>query len=221
MNIKLISKIFALFFCSLFLVSAIAAQEVRRGEKIGEYDESEKSEAALEAVTERFIIRLSNEPATTIGFIGIYETDELSKKIKLILAKYPAVKNEIRYLYATCYPRHLTTVEFWIIPKDAERIPRPACCGDCFCPVIDVKGVEVAESPIRYLTFTADVSGKTQTEIKYRWYLSAGKIVEGQNTKTIKVDPQGAKEVRATLQIGGTCDDEICPRQASSTTKIQ
>lgn len=221
MNIKFISKIFALFFCSIFLVSLISAQKISRGEKIGEYAESENSEAALEAVVEQFAIRLANEPATTIGFIGNYESDDLSKKIRTILAKYPAVKNEIRYLYYRCYPRHLTTVEFWIVPKEADALPRPASCRECACPSVDVRGVEFVDSLTRYLTFTAEADGQTERGFTYQWTVSTGKIVEGQNTKTIKVDPQGAKEVTATMQIGGTCDDESCAHKTSFTTKIQ
>jgi len=220
MKAKFVSKIFILVFCSLFFAAAIAAQEKPQAMYVGEYNATDKNPAALEAMTEQFINQLLGEPESIIGFIGIYETHELSKKIKLILAKYPTLKNEIRYLYANCYPEHLTTVEFWLIPKEA-RIPRPANCGECICPVLYVSGDETVNISAENLTFTANVEGKMQKEIKYTWYVSAGKIVEGQGTKTIKVDAQGAKEITATVRIGGTCDDEICPLTTSETTKIQ
>lgn len=219
MKVKFISKIFALFFCSLIFASAIYAQEKPQALKVSEYDTADDQYSMLEAAIEMFIVQLENEPETTIGFIGIYETDELGKKIKSILAKHPALKNEIRFLFYQCYPKDLTVAEFWLVPKDAN-VPRPAACGECSCPVLYVSGDETIDAAAGNLTFTANVKGAMQKVTKYTWYVSAGKIVEGQGTKTIRVDAQGATEITAIVRIGGTCDDEICPLEASEATKI-
>ena len=56
-------------------------------------------------------------------------------------------------------------------------------------------------------------------EITYKWTISAGAIIEGQGTPTIKVDAAGAAEITATVEIGGVCDE--CERKATFKTKIQ
>jgi PKD-like domain len=56
------------------------------------------------------------------------------------------------------------------------------------------------------LTFTANVAGgNSTTPLTYNWTVSAGTIIEGQGTPTIKVDTTGlaGQTVRATLSMGG------------------
>ncbi|MBA3601896.1 MAG: hypothetical protein H0W45_11820 [Acidobacteria bacterium] len=65
----------------------------------------------------------------------------------------------------------------------------------------------------------ANVSGGSQDDITYNWKVSAGRIIEGQGTATIKVAAEGAKEITATVEIGGVCEE--CLRGASFKTKIQ
>ena len=56
------------------------------------------------------------------------------------------------------------------------------------------------------LTFTSNVTGGTNVGTAiYNWTISAGTIIEGQGTPTIKVDTTGlaGQTVRATLSMGG------------------
>jgi hypothetical protein len=63
------------------------------------------------------------------------------------------------------------------------------------------------------LTFTSNVEGGNSTgQLTYNWSVSAGTIIEGQGTPTIKVDTTGlaGQTVRATLSMGGVpleCSD--------------
>ena len=67
----------------------------------------------------------------------------------------------------------------------------------------------VADQP---LTFSSSVTGGTGAANIYNWEVSAGTIIEGQGTPTIKVDTKGlaGETIRATLTMGGlplNCSD--------------
>ena len=74
------------------------------------------------------------------------------------------------------------------------------------CPNIDISCPTTAaiDQP---LTFTANVTGGTGASSSpvYTWTVSAGTIVEGQGTNTIKVDTKGlaGETIRASLSMGG------------------
>lgn len=84
--------------------------------------------------------------------------------------------------------------------------PRPVCPNvSVTCPT-----TVAADQPI---TFTSNVAGgiPAATHV-YNWTVSAGTIIEGQGTPTIKVDTTGlvGETVRATLTMGGlplNCSD--------------
>ena len=77
--------------------------------------------------------------------------------------------------------------------------PRPSCpTAVIVCP----ENV-VADSP---LTFSTNLTGGSAgVEPVYNWTLSAGSIIEGQGTSSIKVDTKGlaGQTIKATLSIGG------------------
>jgi len=95
--------------------------------------------------------------------------------------------------------------------------------AEFFCPSMMVscadKTVE-ADGPI---TFSASISGGfPYMEPTYRWSISAGTIVTGQNTLSIRVDTKGiadGTEITATLTVGGLPVE--CSSRVSCTTKIQ
>jgi hypothetical protein len=68
------------------------------------------------------------------------------------------------------------------------------------------------------ITFTSNVTGGNSTTTPiYNWTVSAGTIIEGQGTSTIKVDTTGlaGQSIRASLSMGGlplNCSDS-CPVQ--------
>ncbi|HSE30853.1 MAG TPA: hypothetical protein VLA93_04665 [Pyrinomonadaceae bacterium] len=89
--------------------------------------------------------------------------------------------------------------------------PKPVCPSvQIICP----QNV-VLDQP---LTFTSNVTGGTNVGTPiYNWSVSAGRIIEGQGTPTIKVDITGlaGQSVKASLSMGGypmDCSDS-CPVQ--------
>jgi hypothetical protein len=95
------------------------------------------------------------------------------------------------------------------------------CVAPCVCPTVDVSGGGVVQ-PGETMSFTANVSGGTATDITYNWTVSAGTITSGQGTPSISVDTTGlgGQNVTATVDIGGTGLCENCPRNASETGSV-
>ena len=62
------------------------------------------------------------------------------------------------------------------------------------------------------MSFTANVSGGSQSDVTYSWTISDGKIIEGQGTPSITVATNykmAGKTVKATIEIGefgGLCE---------------
>ena len=95
------------------------------------------------------------------------------------------------------------------------------CHCPCVCPTLDVTGggnIKAGE----VVSFKANVSGGTQTDLKYNWTVSQGEIIEGQGTSEIKVKttPEMAGTITATVEIGGSGFCEECPRTDSETATI-
>jgi hypothetical protein len=101
-------------------------------------------------------------------------------------------------------------------------------CPDCFtppppcsCPTITVSGPAGITQGGDSMTFTANVSGGTQTSVTYNWTVSAGTITSGQGTASITVAT--TREMRntsvtATVDVGGTnCQ---CTTTASATGDV-
>ncbi len=213
MSIKLIAKIFVVIFCSIIFTSSVAAQE-----KFSEYKEEPVNLDALATFADRFADRLVTEPLTTRGFINVYDNTEEAAKIKSVLVSKLDIKDriifytpEIRYAFD-----HSSNIEFWLIPPDTELPYQPFCL--CECPTIEVKGNESVVNE-KNLTFTANLSGGNSETVTYNWKISAGEIIEGQGTPTIKVNVKGTKKVTATVEISGLCED--CMREAEFTTEIK
>lgn len=214
MKTNIIAKIFAAIVCSIVFASAIHAQE-----KFSEYKEEPVNLDALAAFADRFADRLVAEPLTMRGFINVYDNTEEAAKIKSVLVSKLDIKDRIifytpgiRYAFD-----HSSNIEFWLVPSDTE-LPYQPFCALCECPTIDVKGNESVVNE-KNLTFTANISGSSGEPVVYKWKISAGEIIEGQGTPTIKVDPFGAKEITATVEISGVCEE--CDRQVSFTSKIE
>ncbi|MEP6570281.1 MAG: hypothetical protein ABJC10_10955 [Acidobacteriota bacterium] len=80
-----------------------------------------------------------------------------------------------------------------------NRCPPPPTCPKV---AIECPDRVVVNQP---LTFRSVVSGGSNVRQTYNWIVSAGHIVEGQGTDTIKVDTTGlaGQSVTATLSMGG------------------
>ncbi|MCY7348769.1 MAG: hypothetical protein LH614_21475 [Pyrinomonadaceae bacterium] len=211
---KYISKVFALVCCSLIFTSAIAAQE-----KFSEYTATPVNLDALAKMASKFTDRLVAEPATTRGFINLYKNSAEATRIKSVLEKKSKLKNKVFFLEpGRRYMRETSTIEFWIVPSGADEPFTPTCVL-CECPTLSVFRIEPAAYRNKNLMFAANASGGSGETITFTWKVSAGKIVEGQGTPIIEVDAEGAKEITATVEISGVCED--CARENSLTTKIQ
>lgn len=95
------------------------------------------------------------------------------------------------------------------------------CISDCFCHNLHVNGKLEENLKERIINFTASLTGGSQTRVKYKWKISAGKIAEGQGTPFIKVSAKKikAKSITAMLEIDGDlCFD--CAKTAETTVVI-
>lgn len=211
--------IFHLFFCLAIFDSAIFTQETPRAIVFYEFEtnEIENSKLLTEKLNE-FICRLSKEPETTKGFINIAGNTLLAEKIKLFVADNSNLKSRIVFNWNLKYPaRPISNFDLYLIPQGAE-IPYVNVHELCVCPVLSIDALTKVNKQSSAITFTAKTEGG-RDKIKYIWKVSAGKIIEGQGTPTIKVDTEGAKEIIATVEISGVCEE--CEREASFKTKIQ
>ena len=78
----------------------------------------------------------------------------------------------------------------------------------CSCPTLSVTGPSSVTQPGSTMTFTANASGGSQTDVTYNWTVTAGTIVSGQGTPviTVQTTPEMAGgNVTATVTIGGLC----------------
>lgn len=120
---------------------------------------------------------------------------------------------------------------------DTQTI-RVEACPDCYtpvtcsCPTLSVSGPSGITNPGDTMTFTANASGGSQSELTYNWTVSAGTIESGQGTASVTVrttEAMAGSNVTATVKIGGTdpacnCDTErsetagVAPRPTSSIT---
>ena len=88
------------------------------------------------------------------------------------------------------------------------------------CPTIAVTCRDEAEVGTA-VTFTAITQvGKPESKLTFRWTVSAGTIMEGQGTESIKVDTKNlaGKTVTATIEVDGF--DAGCNNTASCSTPI-
>lgn len=100
-----------------------------------------------------------------------------------------------------------------------------ASCVDnaCECFLLEVqRGAETVKQG-HTVTFTANVSGGNVEIEKYNWYVTGGRIVEGQGTKTIRVAatvPAG-QSITATVEVGGDSKCfRTCLKVSSETVPV-
>jgi hypothetical protein len=110
--------------------------------------------------------------------------------------------------------RHLCPTPY----QEPRRFAELIICG--LCPTVAVTCPDETEvgSPI---VFTANMAvGTPAPEVTYQWTVTAGTIVEGQGTNSVKVDTKNlaGKTVTATVKVGGI--DPACNSTASCTTEV-
>lgn len=94
------------------------------------------------------------------------------------------------------------------------------CVQICECPTLSVNGPSGETNAGSPMTFSANVSGGTSSDVTYTWTVSAGSITSGQGTPSISVDTMGleGQNVTATVDIGGTCTE--CRLSGSETAGV-
>ena len=86
------------------------------------------------------------------------------------------------------------------------------------CPSISVSGPASIVAPGDIATYSVRVGNKVNTaNLKYRWSVSSGEIVSGQDTTAIQLR-QPDKAVTATVEVEGL--PKGCPNRVSETTFI-
>jgi len=102
-------------------------------------------------------------------------------------------------------------------------VPCPDCKVRCACATISVSGPAGITEPGSPMTFTANVSGGSQSNMTYNWTVSSGTIESGQGTPSITVATtreMAGSSVTATVNIGGQDEACNCPKEASETGGI-
>lgn len=87
------------------------------------------------------------------------------------------------------------------------------------CPKIELTGPATVTVPGDTLTFSANVT--SESSLNYNWTISAGTIVEGQNSPVVRVattPEMVGLEVKATVEIKGL--PENCANSASETAVV-
>ncbi len=98
----------------------------------------------------------------------------------------------------------------------------PSCVDPCECASISVTGPAGITQPGDSMTFTANASGGSASNLTYNWSVSAGTITSGQGTPSITVATtreMAGGNVTATVDIGGQCAAS-CPTGASESGGI-
>ena len=89
------------------------------------------------------------------------------------------------------------------------------------CPVITVSCPNVVDQHENMIC-SATVSNHTDPKsIRFKWHVSQGKVVRGQNTDSIEVDAKRLfpAEINATAEVLGAWPTS-CPRQATASTSL-
>jgi len=201
-------------------------------------ENSESDLASLERMSATFAEQLRRFPTAT-GTV-IFYTDVGDKNVnycskdKLTAARRADFVREIlidrehiqadRISYIDGYLRRSTELEFWIVRKGTlGPTATPNAHIHCVCANIEIHGPARATVDDRILRFSAGVSGGSGDIVTYRWQVSAGKIISGQGTPTIRVSLTNSriKKVTATIDVkgaSGCC--EYCNESASLSTRV-
>ena len=99
----------------------------------------------------------------------------------------------------------------------------PDCELPCQCATIGVTGPAGITQPGDTMTFTANVTGGSASNLTYNWTVSAGTIESGQGTPSITVRTtreMANTSVTATVDVGGQDEACQCPRMANETAGV-
>ena len=107
--------------------------------------------------------------------------------------------------------------------KTVSITPCPDCKQLCDCATLAVSGPAGITNPGETMTFTANVSGGSQSNVTYNWSVSGGSIESGQGTPSITVRTtreMANTNVTATVELGGQDPECNCPKTASESGSV-
>jgi hypothetical protein len=237
-------NIIFIFVCLLSFCSfAFSQDNPVVADKVDEYDEKTETIEKFVEKTKLFLKKLSKAPQTTKGFIAIPTDDfppyeNLYKQAQNVLSKNDELKSRVELskpIPAGYRPKKLPEkTEFWLIPSNAENpYPIEIGCGlPSSCPAVSIEGADYIYDKNKTQLFSAaGIDSPASAEIKYKWTVSAGEIVNGEwkvsggkvvnneDLSFIEVDFSGvdANEVTITLELEGFTD---CQSKAVRKVKL-
>lgn len=239
MNSKIFSKIFILLFCSIVFASAIHAQEKPQALKFDEFEEPSESaftawgeEISLTQRAERFGEQFRKErgaKAYLIYYLGRITEQNFDRNLnyKIDRIKYN-IRAENDYSYENIITinggyREKTTIEFWIVPKNAE-LPEPTPTINksetVVCPNINIYSRTLYDQS-GVLDFSISENGlKEIPQYNLKWKFIGGEIINEQGLSEIRIKADDkVKKVTAFLEINNLPFE--CPRVYSTTAKIE
>lgn len=226
MKVRFSFRIFLLFTCLLTFASAVAAQEKTQALKFDEFDDSttnrfysyyNNDELSFAQRIERFTKQLAKERGV-VAYVIYYKARINNSDVeRSFINAANGIKNQIQFndrikiegvIIINAGYRERNTVEFWIVPKNAE-LPAPTPTFDksetFVCPYINIYG-NVPYNEAKMLTFSIpSYYLRGVDNYSLTWKVSAGEIVEGQGLDFIKVklNDSSLKRVTAFVEIGG------------------
>ncbi len=115
--------------------------------------------------------------------------------------------------------RKADTLEFWIGRKSGgppDLSPTYSNIDAITCPSILLNNQGFSLNDAEPVVISAEIYPKTDS--RFFWHVSAGKIIEGQGTNTIKVDVKGQKRIKIT--VVGEAIPNACARERTEVFEI-
>jgi len=229
-------------FLILLLTAQVFAQEKPRAVKFDEFDDvveksfySDRNELGFEQRVERFTKQLEKERGVW-AYVIYYQARISYQNLgwqQNFVNRVNEIKSQIEYnerikvkgvVVINGGYRENNSVEFWIVPENAEQLPAPTPTFDksetFTCPTIYV-GNDTAPGETKTARFSVRADNfKGIDDYTLTWRVSAGEIVSGQKTNYIevKLNDSAAKRITAYVEVGGL--PFPCPKVFSATAEI-
>jgi hypothetical protein len=217
MKSKFAYFVFVFAFCAPAIASA---QDRPTPTKV--YDlPADSSDKVFYETAAQFLKKLKLSHSTTTGFIAIKNNAvERESYLKELIKKSPSLTNRIDFSHpGTAYNTSWSSNEFWIIPKGAEPPYRPTT-SDVSCPTIDISGPWIGK-PGSVLTFTAEIMGRPQSPVSYKWTIEGGRILrKNEFSIDARVNAKVSTLVTKLTILGLPDDIDTCPTTAVHETRI-
>ncbi|HEX8637611.1 MAG TPA: hypothetical protein VF692_06090 [Pyrinomonadaceae bacterium] len=227
----------------MFAVVSISAQNKPQALKFDEFDDVVQNdfysdqyfdlkELTFSQHVKRFSKQLEKERGVT-AYIIYYQSRITYKNARWnFIHQVNGISNQIEFndrikienvLIVNGGYRENNTVEFWIVPKNAE-LPAPTPTftkSETFqCANISVFGRALLNKTDEIIFSVSSYYLKEIENPTLTWKVSAGEIVEGQNKDSIKVklNDSDPKRITAFLEVGGL--PYPCPKVFTATAEI-